>query len=129
MEGRLGRVLGKLGIGNKPTPIGMDGYEQMIPGLTEGLKRTYEIEEGPHVEHVLEGITAIPVINPGFRAVEAAIAAGEPVPPIQYIPDTLVVRPDGEIDIADVDGLHDKLRTAIEEVNRGVAARELTPQV
>lgn len=85
MEGRLGRLLEKVGLQQTQQREGESHFDYLnrrSPGMGDRLRSSMETAMEPHIAYELHGMTAVPVHHPGFRAIEAAKAAGEPIPPI-----------------------------------------------
>ena len=85
MEGKLGRLLERVGLQEPRQREGEEYFDYLnrrTPGMGDRLRSSMEQAMEPHIAYELHGITAVPVHHPGFRAINAARAAGEPIPPI-----------------------------------------------
>ncbi|KKQ75420.1 MAG: hypothetical protein US96_C0011G0018 [Candidatus Woesebacteria bacterium GW2011_GWB1_38_5b] len=85
MEGKLGRLLERVGLQEPQQREGENSFDYLnrrSPGMGDRLRSSMEQAKEPHIAHELHGVTFVPVHLPGFRAIDAARAAGEPIPPI-----------------------------------------------
>lgn len=130
MEGRIGN-----GKGEAPRVITEARLEQLRPGITQEVRRAYDIASGPHIAYGLIGAETFPVLHPGFQAIDAASSKGEEIPQVIPLPDSLVVGPDGRVVLkpeiaADVNfpGIPEDIQLRVDQVNQAVALREQAAQ-
>ena len=119
----MGETLGGGKVKIKPGWLPAD-LESVSLGAADKLAHAYQDNIEPHVAFELQGADLVPVIHPGRRAIDAAAKAGEPIPQFQVVPDSLKVRPDGGLDLADgAVFISEALQAAVSQVNQAVAAR------